>query len=45
MSTKHVRTTGDVVRFGGSLKVTCGDYGAARTLNAVEVVRTWAYAH
>ncbi len=39
MSTKHVRTAADLARYGCSLKVECGGCGAARTLNAVEVVQ------
>jgi hypothetical protein len=39
MSTKHVRTAADVVRFGCSVKIECGDCGAARTLSGVELVR------
>lgn len=31
MSTKHVRTGSDVVRFGCGVKIECTDCGAART--------------
>ena len=34
MSTKHVRTTGDIVRFNCSLKVDCTHCGSSRTLSA-----------
>lgn len=37
MSTKHVRTPADLVRFGCSLKVTCTACGAAHTMTATEV--------
>jgi len=36
MSTKHVRTTGDLVRFGAALRVDCTGCGASRTLTAPE---------
>ena len=39
MSTKHVRTPADLVRFGCSLKVECTACGAANTLSAVEAVK------
>jgi hypothetical protein len=39
MSTKHVRTAADLVRFGCSLKVECTACGAAQTLTGVEVHR------
>ena len=32
MSTKHIRTTADVVRFGASVRIDCANCGAARTL-------------
>lgn len=32
MSTKHIRTTADLVRFGAGLKIECGACGAARTV-------------
>jgi hypothetical protein len=38
MSTKHVRTTGDLARFGCALRVDC-DCGAATTLLAVEALQ------
>ena len=34
MSTKHVRTTGDLVRFGAALRIDCRACGATRTLVA-----------
>ena len=37
MSTKHVRTVADLVRFGCGLKIECGDCGAARSLDGYEV--------
>lgn len=41
MSTKHIRSTGDLVRFGADLKVDCGFCHAARTLTGVETVQTF----
>jgi hypothetical protein len=37
MSYKHVRTAGDLVRFGCSLKVECTHCHAAATLSGIEV--------
>ena len=39
MSTKHVRTAADLVRFGCSLRVECSACAAANTLSGVEVVQ------
>lgn len=33
MSTKHIRTVADLVRFGAGLTIECGGCGAARTLD------------
>jgi hypothetical protein len=41
MSTKHVRTTADLVRFKCALKVTCDGCGNARTLAAYDAVRAF----
>jgi hypothetical protein len=38
MSTKHVRTTGDLVRFGCGLKVDCCHCGSSRTFDAAEAI-------
>ena len=38
MSTKHVRTGGDVLRFGCRVKVTCGACGSSRTFAAFDWV-------
>ena len=38
MSTKHVRTTGDLMRFKAALKVTCRDCGAAATFSCTDAV-------
>ena len=38
MSTKHIRCATDLGRFKALLKVTCGDCGNSRTLDAMEVV-------
>jgi hypothetical protein len=40
MSTKHVRTAADLVRFGSGLRVDCGTCGAYRTMDGFEVART-----
>lgn len=39
MSTKHVRTAADLVRFGASLKVECGECGSATTMSGQMVVQ------
>ena len=39
MSTKHVRTAADLVRFGAGLKIDCGGCGAARTLDGIEAFK------
>jgi hypothetical protein len=39
MSTKHVRTTGDLSRFGCALKVDCCHCGSSRTLSASTAVK------
>jgi hypothetical protein len=39
MSTKHVNTASDVVRFRASVKLECAHCGAARTLDGMELVR------
>jgi ribosomal protein L37E len=41
MSTKHIRTTGDLMRFGAALKVTCRDCGSAKTFSGVHAVMTF----
>ena len=33
MSTKHIRTVADLVRFGAGLRIECGACGAARTVD------------
>lgn len=40
MSTKHVRTNADLVRFGASVKIDCGACGASKTLNGAEMVKS-----
>lgn len=40
MSTKHVRTAADVVRFGAGLRIECGSCGNSRTLDGFEVAKT-----
>lgn len=39
MSTKHIRTAADLVRFGASLKVECGNCGAAKTMSGQMVAQ------
>ena len=39
MSTKHIRTIADLVRFGVGLRIECAGCGAARTLDGFEVAR------
>jgi hypothetical protein len=39
MSTKHVRTGADVVRFGASVRIDCRDCGATRTLSGAEFAK------
>lgn len=39
MSTKHVRTAADLVRFKTALKVECRRCGNTRTLSGVDVVK------
>jgi len=38
MSTKHIRTTADLVRFGAGLKIECAS-GASRTMDDFEVAK------
>ena len=44
MSTKHIRTTSDLARFGASLKIECGDCGAARTLPPFDACQAFGRA-
>ena len=39
MSTKHVRTVSDLVRFRCSLRIDCGDCGATRTVTGYEAAK------
>lgn len=39
MSTKHIRTAADLVRFGAALKVDCTNCGSARTIDGTAVVK------
>ncbi|MEQ7874731.1 hypothetical protein ABDK56_12085 [Sphingomonas sp. ASV193] len=39
MSTKHIRTTADLLRFGAGLTVQCKCCGAARTLDGYEAAK------
>jgi hypothetical protein len=39
MSTKHVRTAADLIRFKTALQVRCGRCGNAKTLSGFEVAR------
>jgi hypothetical protein len=38
MSYKHIGTAGDLVRFGCSLRIECGDCSAANTMSPAEVL-------
>jgi ribosomal protein S27AE len=38
MSTKHIRTAADLVRFGAGARIDCGKCGATRTLIGTELV-------
>lgn len=40
MSTKHIRTAADLVRFGSAIRVACGVCGNARTFNGFEVAQS-----
>jgi hypothetical protein len=40
MSTKHVRTVADLVRFSCGLKIECGGCGNSRTLDVFPVATT-----
>jgi hypothetical protein len=39
MSTKHVRTTGDLIRFGCALRIECTNCQSTRTLSANAAVK------
>jgi len=39
MSTKHIRTIADLVRFGAGLRIECAGCGAARTLSGYEAAK------
>jgi len=39
MSTKHIDTAADLVRFGASVKIECGSCGAARTVDGAAMVK------
>lgn len=39
MSTKHIRTIADLVRFGAGLRVECTSCGAARTLDGYQAAK------
>ena len=39
MSTKHIRTIADLVRFGAGLRIECVGCGAARTLDGYEAAQ------
>jgi hypothetical protein len=39
MSTKHITTAADVVRFGASVRIDCGKCGATKTLSGTELVK------
>ena len=39
MSTKHIRTAADLVRFKCALRITCGACGNAQTVGGYDVVK------
>ncbi len=39
MSTKHIYTAADLLRFGASVKIECGSCSASRTLSGTEMVK------
>lgn len=39
MSTKHIRTIADLVRFGAGLKIECGACGSAKTVDGFEAAQ------
>lgn len=41
MSTKHIRTAGDLVRFKTALKITCDRCGNSNTMTGVDVVKAF----
>lgn len=40
MSTKHIRTAADLVRFGAGLRIECGSCGNARTVDGFELAKS-----
>jgi ribosomal protein S27AE len=42
MSTKHVRTTGDLVRFGLKLTIECGQCGSVNIVAGIELAQLGA---
>ena len=42
MSTKHVRSVADLVRFGAGVKIECRSCGAARSLDGIELAKSGA---
>jgi len=39
VSTKHIRTAADLVRFGAGLRIECGGCGNARTVTGPEAAK------
>ena len=39
MSTKHMATAADLVRFGASVRIDCGKCGATRTFSDAQMVK------
>jgi hypothetical protein len=39
MSTKHINTAADLVRFGASVRVDCSNCGASKTLSGTQTVK------
>jgi hypothetical protein len=39
MSTKHIETAADLVRFGASIRIDCAKCGASKTLSGAQTVK------
>jgi hypothetical protein len=39
MSTKHINTAADLVRFNAGVRIDCGKCGASKTLTGTQMVR------
>jgi hypothetical protein len=41
MSTKHIRSAADLVRFKCGLNIVCDGCGYSRTMDGIDVARSW----